>query len=178
VEVEVIGEYDVAERLFVSVELLFVRLAVEVGANVFRLDVADWDVVTCGDVVGRSAVGAFGLVGDLDGIKLRQLLGLQDVLQQRFQRGAVAVFGSVARLVRAVEVGGIFSDFGGSHIRYPLRLVFFPYKNIHSAACRLQKRVARTGGHSPTVAVFSWESKEACSIPAAIARPVYGEVGE
>ena len=70
VEVEVVGEHEVAEGCLVAVELFLVAgflLAIEIGvADVFGFDESDGDLFAGDDIVGGATGLAFGFVSSTD----------------------------------------------------------------------------------------------------------------
>ena len=62
-EFKVIGDNQVVERLPVAVELIFVRLAVQIRADIFRFNVSDGNFTARDNVIGRATSNAFRFVG-------------------------------------------------------------------------------------------------------------------
>jgi hypothetical protein len=60
----IIGNYQIVERLFVTVKLRFVSFVVQIGVNILCLNISHRQFFFSNDVIGRSAGNTFGLVGN------------------------------------------------------------------------------------------------------------------
>ncbi len=122
-EVEIIGEHEVAERSEVALHLLAAGDLPQIDADVLGLDVAQRHHAASENEIRRPAGDALRLVDGVDAFPA-------DGLEQRFQRWPMGVLGGIAGLDRTFDRGQVVTD----------HVIAF-HVSLHSFSRRLTDRI-------------------------------------